>query len=201
MSDSHQATVLVVEDERDLADTYALWLQDSYSVKTAYDGSSALDQLDETVDVALLDRRMPDLSGSDVLVTIRDRDLECQVAMVTAVTPDFDIATMEFDAYLVKPIRKDELEDLVERLLARSQYDDRMQELYALVAKKAMLDAEMTEQERAASDDYAQLEARLASVRNQTDDALESVFTRDEFPELVSSLTNVDVEEDDSMND
>lgn len=201
MSDPHQATVLVVEDERDLADTYALWLQNSYAVKTAYDGRSALDHLDETIDVALLDRRMPDLSGNEVLATIRDQNLECQVAMVTAVDPDFDIANMEFDAYLVKPIGKAELEDLVERLLARSQYDDRIQELYTLATKKAMLDAEMTEQERAASDDYAQLEARLTSVRNQTDEALESVFTRDEFPDLVSSLTNVDVEEDDPLHD
>lgn len=201
MTDSQQSTVLIVEDEPDLADTYALWLQASYAVRTAYNGSEALDQLDDTVDVTLLDRRMPDLSGGEVLSTIRDRDIDCQVAMVTAVDPDVDITEMEFDAYLVKPIGKDELDDLVERLLARSQYDDRVQELYALATKKAILDAEMTKQERAASDEYAQLEAQLADAREQTDEALESVFTRDEFPDLVSSLTNVNVKENDSLND
>jgi len=201
MTDSYQATVLIVEDEPDLADTYALWLQESYAVRTAYNGSAALDQLDDTVDVTLLDRRMPDLSGGEVLSTIRGCDFDCQVAMVTAVEPDVDIAEMEFDAYLVKPIDKDELDDLVERLLARSQYDHRVQKLYALATKKAILDAELTEQERAASDEYAQLETQLADAREQTDEALESVFTRDEFPDLVGSLTNVDVERGDSRND
>jgi DNA-binding response OmpR family regulator len=199
MSDSHQSTVLIVEDEPDLADTYALWLQESYAVRTAYDGRAALDQLDETVDIVLLDRRMPDLSGGEVLSAIRNREFDCQVAMVTAVEPAFDIVEMEFDAYLVKPIGKDELDDLVERLLARRQYDDRLQEFYALATKKAILDAEMTERERAASDEYAQLDAQLADVREQTDDALEGVFTQDGFPDVVNSLTNVDAEEGDLL--
>jgi len=200
MTDSHQTTVLVVEDESDLADTYALWLQESYDVKIAYNGTAALDQLDPSVDIALLDRRMPDLSGGEVLSTIRDRDIDCQVAMITAVEPDIDIAEMEFDAYLVKPISKDELDELVDRLLSRSQYDDRVQEFYALATKKAILDAELTKQERTASDEYAQLERRLTNVRNRTDEALESVFVRDEFPDLMDSLTNVDVERSDSQN-
>jgi len=200
MSNPHQATVLVVEDESDLADTYALWLKDSYTVKTAYDGGSAIEQLDETVDVVLLDRRMPDISGNEVLSAIRERGLECQVAMVTAVDPDFDIADMEFDAYLVKPIEEDELEGLVERLLTRSQYDDRLQEFYALATKKAILDAETTEQDRGASDEYAQLEAQLAAVREQTDEALADVFSREEFPEVMGSSTNVDINWDDSLN-
>lgn len=200
MSDPHKATILVVEDEGDLADTYALWLQEAYTVKTAYDGGSAIEQLDETVDVVLLDRRMPDISGNEVLSAIRERGLECQVAMVTAVDPDFDIADMEFDAYLVKPIEEDELEGLVERLLTRSQYDDRLQEFYALATKKAILDAETTEQDRGASDEYAQLEAQLAAVREQTDEALADVFSREEFPEVMGSSTNVDINWDDSLN-
>ena len=200
MSDPHKATILVVEDEVDLADTYALWLQEAYTVKTAYDGSSAIEQLDETVDVVLLDRRMPDISGNEVLSAIRERGFECQVAMVTAVDPDFDIADMEFDAYLVKPIEEDELEGLVERLLTRSQYDDRLQEFYALATKKAILDAETTEQDRGASDEYAQLEAQLAAVREQTDEALTDVFSREGFPEVMGSSTNVNIDWEDSLN-
>jgi len=115
--------------------------------------------------------------------------------MLTAVDPDIDIAEMDIDAYLVKPIAKAELEGLVERLLARRQYDDRIQEYYALATKKAILDAELTEQERAASTEYAQLETRLADVREQTDQALEGVFAEDEFPDVVQSLTNLNVED------
>lgn len=75
-----------------------------------------------------------------------------------------------------------------ERLLARDQYDDRIQEHFALATEKALLAAELVEQERAGSDEYAQLEAQLAESREQTDTALDGVFERHEFPEVVTSM-------------
>jgi len=102
--------VLVVEDEPDLADLYAAWLGDEYRVRTAYGGQEALDELDEAddeVDAILLDRRMPGLSGDEVLAAVRERGIDCRVAMVTAVEPDFDILKMGFDDYLVKPVTSD----------------------------------------------------------------------------------------------
>ena len=74
---STQPTILVVDDERQLADLYATWVGDDYAVRTAYDGQSALEQADEAVDVVLLDRHMPDLTGDEVLGRIRDRGLDC----------------------------------------------------------------------------------------------------------------------------
>lgn len=54
----NSASVLVVEDERNLADFYAEWLRKADRMKTAYHGEEALELLDETIDVVLLDRRM-----------------------------------------------------------------------------------------------------------------------------------------------
>ncbi|PSP15165.1 DNA-binding protein, partial [Halobacteriales archaeon QH_10_67_13] len=85
------ATVLVVDDERDVADAYAAQLEEEFIVMTAYGGQQALDWIDASVDVVLLDRRMPDISGDEVLEKIHGRDLQARVAMVTAVDPDFDI--------------------------------------------------------------------------------------------------------------
>ena len=115
--------VLVVEDEPDLADLYAAWLGDEYRVRTAYGGREALDELDEAdeVDAILLDRRMPGLSGDEVLTAVRDRGIDCRVAMVTAVEPDFDILEMGFDDYLVKPVSKDDLLGVVETMRSRSE--------------------------------------------------------------------------------
>ncbi|MFB6176845.1 MAG: response regulator transcription factor, partial [Halobaculum sp.] len=91
-------TVLVVDDEQQVADAYALRLQMEYDdVRKAYGGQEALDTVDETVDVVLLDRRMPDYSGGEVLEKMRERGLDCSVIMVTAVDPDFDIVSMPFD--------------------------------------------------------------------------------------------------------
>jgi len=59
--------------------------------------------IDETVDVVLLDRMMPGMSGQEVLAAIRERGLDCRVAMVTAVDADFDVIEMGFDEYLGKP--------------------------------------------------------------------------------------------------
>ncbi|MFD1599600.1 bacterio-opsin activator domain-containing protein [Halobellus rarus] len=132
--------VLVVDDDRDLADTCRYWLRDDYEVRVAYGGESALDQMDETVDVVLLDRRMPDLSGDDVLDEIDARGYDCRVAMMTAVEPDTDIVEMPFDEYLVKPVDEDDLRETVEELLVRSEFDDRIREYFALVSTETVLD-------------------------------------------------------------
>ncbi len=112
-----RATVLVVEDERGLADLYAEWLESAgYRTRTAYRGATALEAADEAVDVALLDRRLPEMQGGEVLDRIRERELGCAVAMVTAVEPEADIVEMGFDEYAVKPVGESELTALVEEL-------------------------------------------------------------------------------------
>jgi CheY-like chemotaxis protein len=65
------ATVLVVDDEQRAADTYANVLASEYDTRTAYGGEEAL-ELVETADfdVVLLDRRMPELTGDDILAAI-----------------------------------------------------------------------------------------------------------------------------------
>ncbi|AGB15758.1 response regulator with CheY-like receiver domain and winged-helix DNA-binding domain [Halovivax ruber XH-70] len=181
--------VLVVEDEPDLADLYGAWLDDDYSVETVYDGADGLEAIDESVDVVLLDRRMPGLSGDTVLDTIRERSLDCRVAMVTAVEPDFDIIEMGFDDYLVKPVSSGDLTSVVDQLLLRSTYDDQLQEYFSLAAKKALLDAQKTEAERSASQEYDQLTDELAVVRTKVDDTMEALFDQDVYHRLCQDIS------------
>ncbi|WP_435073307.1 HalX domain-containing protein [Halorubrum sp. HHNYT27] len=174
--------VLVVEDEPDLADLYAAWLDDEYRVRTAYGGQEALDQLDDVGDdvaAILLDRRMPGLSGDEVLSAVRERGIDCRVAMVTAVEPDFDILNMGFDDYLVKPVTSDTLKEMVVGLLQRGEYDTEMQELFSLTSKKAMLETEKSATELADNDEYQRLTDRINELRSQADQSLEAV-TEDE---------------------
>ena len=170
--------VLVVEDEPDLADLYAAWLGDGYDVRTAYGGEEALDMLDEAVDVVLLDRRMPGLSGDEVLAAVRDRGIDCRVAMVTAVEPDFDIVAMGFDDYLVKPVARDSLVATVESLFRRTEYDSGVQELFALASKKAVLESEKSRAALADSAEYRRLDERLDELREELDERLDEL--RDE---------------------
>ncbi|AGB32207.1 response regulator receiver protein [Natrinema pellirubrum DSM 15624] len=182
MSDT--PSVLIVEDEPDLADLYAAWLEEECRVRTAYDGAEALDAIDETIDVVLLDRRMPGLSGDTVLDTMRERSLDCRVAMVTAVEPDFDIVEMGFDDYLVKPVSGDELVDVIDQLLLRSTYDDQLREFFALASKKALLDDQKTAAERQSSQEYAELEDRLAVLRVRVDDTMQELLAQDGYRQL-----------------
>lgn len=181
--------VLIVEDEPDLADLYVTWLEDVCEPTAVYDGAKALEAIDEDVDVVLLDRRMPGLSGDAVLDTIRERRLDCRVAMVTAIEPDFDIVGMGFDDYLVKPVSETELVETIEGLRLRSTYDDQLQEFFALASKKVLLDGEKSEAERKASHEYARLEDRLAVLRVRVDETVEEILDGDGYRQLCRDLT------------
>lgn len=183
MSDTQepQAKVLIVDDEQGLADLYAAWLADTYEVRTAYDGEQALDKIDDTVDVVLLDRRMPGLSGDDVLTEIRERGCTCHVAMITAVGPDLDIAELRFDDYATKPIKRDELEEVVQILLQRSKYSNDIQRVLSLFAKKYTLEEELGQDELEASEEYQNLQQELTDAQGAADDSLRDLLENDDF--------------------
>jgi len=181
MSESDPPVVLIVEDEPDVAETYKLWLQGDYEVRMGQNGDEGLELLDEIVDVVLLDRMMPGLSGDEVLTKIRERELGCRVAMVTAVEPDFDILEMGFDAYLSKPIRSEQLHDTVTNLLERSEYDSMLQEYYALVEKQATLEATKSSAELAESDQYGDLNSKIEEMRTGLSDTLGGIEDDDDF--------------------
>ena len=183
--------VLIVDDEPDLADLYASWLPEKYAVDTAYDGRGALDTLDDSVDVVLLDRRMPGMSGDEVLEWIRERGLGCGVAMITAVDPDFDILELGFDAYLTKPVAASDLAEVTERLIRRLEYTDTLQEFFAKLSTRETLAAEKPAFELEADDRYRELEAEIEELREASEahmseldgDDFEALFYRLDGPE------------------
>lgn len=159
-----EPTVLVVEDDEELAHLYSDWLVAEYSVRTAFNGHEALELLDDDVDVLFLDRRMPDLSGDRVLERLREAGIRCRVAMLTAVDPDFDIIEMGFDEYLNKPVTRQEILEVAERLLRRTTYDETLSEYLSLVSKRASLRAEKPPEALESSEEYARLEERIAEL-------------------------------------
>ncbi|MFB6089492.1 MAG: response regulator transcription factor [Halobellus sp.] len=192
--------ILVVEDEPDLAELYAIYLSDTYDVETATDGTTALETVDDDVDIVLLDRRMPDLTGDEVLEEIRARGIDAQVAMITAVEPDTDIVDMPFDDYLVKPVTQDDLHSLVEVLLRRANYDERSQEFFRLASKKAALESapDVSVEEE---DEYQELTARMEEIREELDDTLADLSDddfRDAFASFPDGEGDFDLDDGDS---
>ncbi len=172
-SRSEQATVLVVDDEREVADVYGLRLRDEYETRTAYGGEEALTEMDDTVDVVLLDRRMPDIPGDDVLDEIRDRGFDCRVIMLTAVDPGMDILEMDFDDYLCKPVEKQDLVTAIDQQLRIQRYDDRLSEYLEVTSKLALLEGELSPQEMQNTDRLQDLSERAEELKAKMDETIE----------------------------
>jgi DNA-binding response OmpR family regulator len=181
-----KATVLVVDDEPEVADAYSKLLATEYEVRTAYGGEAALEEVDEDVDVVLLDRRMPELSGDDVLAEVRERDLDVRVVMVTAVDPGFDILDMQFDDYLCKPVDAATLRDAVEQQLRAASYDDQLDEFFEVTAKMGVLEARRLPGELEDDEEYRELEDKADDLQ---DDLSEIV---DEFDDIAHAFNDID---------
>ena len=167
--DDDTPTVLIVEDEQHLADLYTDYLSGQYHVQTAYSGEEGLELLSPAIDVVLLDRRMPVVSGNEVLAQIEERGLRCRVAMVTAVDPDFDIIEMRVDDYLVKPVTRDDLREVVDRLYKIREYNERLQTLTSKKLKRNVLRVEKTRRELDDSMRYQELEDEIAAISSDVE--------------------------------
>jgi CheY-like chemotaxis protein len=167
--ETEEATVLVVDDERDIADLYSTWLLTAHDVRTAHSGPEALRLVDESVDVVFLDRQMPDMGGDEVLDSIAGQGIDPAVVMVTAVDPDFDIVEMPFDEYLTKPVSREDLLGTVSEMLVRTTYDDQVQEYFAVASKKATLEIQKSTPQLEASDEYQTVSKRLEEFRERAD--------------------------------
>lgn len=180
MTDRSDVEVLVVDDEGDLAKIYADMLSAEYDTQVATSGEEALEKVDESVDVVLLDRRMPGMNGDAVLGELRRDGLDCQVAMLTAVEPDCDIVELPFDDYKRKPVSQSELFGLVETLIERAAFDTLSQRFFTLTSKKAALELAGNDE----GEEYEELLARLEEVRTEMDSVMDQVSAEAAFRDI-----------------
>lgn len=189
MAESASPGVLITDDNEELVDLYSDILNDEYTIRTAYTGHEALTKLDSTIDVVLLDRRMPAQSGDEVLAEIRDQDIDCRVAMVTALKPELDIIKLGFDAYLTKPVQAEELRDTVKMLVNRVSLDEELQEYYALVSKQSILEQEYSSAELANNEEYEALREEIQSHRAAVRTALGDMSSDSAFLGAIREIT------------
>jgi DNA-binding response OmpR family regulator len=155
-------TVLIVEDEKPLADLYAEILDADYDVVTAHSGTEALEVVDESVDAVLLDRKIPGPSGGEVLERLRNRGYDRPVAMITAVRPDWDIVEMGFDDYLRKPVDTEDLRDATERLEALGAIGPETRDYIRQVITQSSLEGEKDASKLASSEKFEELKSDVS---------------------------------------
>lgn len=157
-------SVLVIDDEENLADMFAAYLADIDDVTVAYGGEAGIEALDGSHDVVLLDRLMPVVSGDDVVEYIEESGFDCRIALVTAVDPDFDIVDLDIDDYLVKPVTRDELRESVARLAQLSAFDRQVRTLTSKKSKRNALKSKKSPEELESSDRFDGLEGEIADL-------------------------------------
>lgn len=120
-----RATILVVDDENGVRQSFYMVLKDGYDVLLAATGEEAIDIFTTTaVDLILLDIRLPDIDGLDLLGKLKELDPNTEIIMVTAVKEiQSAVKAIKLGAYeyVVKPFVVADVLTLIERALEKSR--------------------------------------------------------------------------------
>lgn len=121
MNDSQLPRLLYVEDEEEMALIAVEVLSDEYDVTHVDDGETALDMaLRRPFDVMVLDRRLPGMSGTELVARIRRAGLATPILLLTALgTVQDRVEGLDGGAndYLIKPFDFEELKARLRALL------------------------------------------------------------------------------------
>ncbi len=123
--DPLKPNILAVDDELGMRDSYRVLLSDNYNLYLASGGKEALDTIKkETIDLVLLDLKLPDVDGLEVLNKIKEYDYSIDVILVTAYgTIKNAVEAMKVGAYdyFVKPIDAMEVSEVLNRCFERKK--------------------------------------------------------------------------------
>ena len=164
-------TVLLADDDPRLLEMYSLWLSTEYDVVTVENGRDALHALDESMDVAVLDRTMPGLTGDEVVAAVRSIGQPTPIAFLTSMQVSPSDVSLPADRLLCKPISKDELHGAIESLLG---LEDRSSIAREVDARKHRL--KFVERHLGSSvtgtDAYERARADLEAIEDERESAL-----------------------------
>jgi DNA-binding response OmpR family regulator len=131
-------SLLVVEDDSELSTSLLLYLEsEGYDVTLAEDGETALNEATRLpgYDLIVLDAKLPDLNGFEVLRQTRDDGVRTPVLMLTGLG-DHEHKMRGFqvgaDDYLTKPFETEELVARIDVLLRREAEADTEDGVFAV---------------------------------------------------------------------
>jgi PAS domain S-box-containing protein len=163
------ARILVVDDELGPRESLRMLLKPAYQITTADSGRTALDMLSQVrPDVVILDIKMPEMDGLEVLRRVKRADPSIEVVMITAYasleTVKLALTHGAFE-YLIKPFSRQDLEDVVRRALVRRQADlGARGEVASLVEEMRRLSAKTRELEEVARREATEQSLRVTQL-------------------------------------
>jgi len=118
-----QATILVVDDEHGIRQSFKMVLKDRFNVLLAENGKEAEELLTKnTVDLILLDILLPDVNGLDLLEKLKALDPSIEAIMITAVKEIRSaVRAIKLGAYeyIIKPFLVDDVLNIINRALEK----------------------------------------------------------------------------------
>ncbi len=119
-------TILLVEDEKKIADTIKSGLSEhGYNVSTAYDGLDAKELIENNkYDLIILDINLPSMNGYELCTMIREKDKMTPIVLLTALNlTENKVQGLELgaDDYIAKPFEFRELVARIRALLRRME--------------------------------------------------------------------------------
>jgi DNA-binding response OmpR family regulator len=111
--------VIVVDDDKSILRTFTRILQKSgYDIDVAETAKEAIDKSRaKSYDLALIDIRLPDMDGTDLLVKMQ-KTMHNSIKIMITGFPSLETGVKALDegadAYLVKPVKPEELLSLIE---------------------------------------------------------------------------------------
>lgn len=162
--------VLIVDDEENVAEMHAYRVERKYKALVATGGNEALDAISTNTDIVILDRRMPKLSGDEVLDKIRDQGYNCQVVMVTAINAGEKINELDFDDYITKPIGDDTLLRAIEEQLDVKRLNIATTKLISTQNKIEVMEEEHSQPELDDNEEYAELTRKVNHYQEKVEE-------------------------------
>jgi DNA-binding response OmpR family regulator len=116
------ARILVVDDEKNIRTLFEAELTDEgYEVDTASGGEEALRKFrSDGADLLIVDIRMPDMTGLELMEKIRAVNMRVPIIVCTALKAledDYTIWESQISAFLAKPVDLDDLKAEVKKAL------------------------------------------------------------------------------------
>lgn len=133
--------VLVVDDTKNIRMLLTKCLEvEGYSVKVANDGMAALELFQkERFDLAFLDIKMPQFSGTEVLKKIRETGIYTPVIIITAyatVKNAVDCTNLGAVAYLQKPFTAEKIKSVLSGILNVRSESSSLESILQIVQNK-----------------------------------------------------------------
>ena len=141
----HQEQVWIVDDEEELAASYAEFLEDRYEPRIFHSAAEALRKFDQdsaSPDLVISDIKMPGMDGISFIQAMRDRGMKKPVVVISGFAEKEDVlraSELKVSKFLEKPLDPQNLRHAVNDAIKTNNYYLLTEQLVFLLRQQALL--------------------------------------------------------------